>query len=194
MTENEYVTEGHLGGYVKGGDSATYYPDLWRWLVDKLEVASVLDIGCGEGQALGFFRNLGCSVWGVDGIEQDDPDISQHDFTVAPWRPDVDVDLVWSCEFVEHVAERYIPNFLRAFRAGSLVLITHAEPGQAGYHHVNCRVADYWIGAMNAIGYELDTDLTQVTRGLAGFNPSPWNHYVRSGLAFRRRDADHAQS
>lgn len=187
---SEQVVEGHLGGYVAGGDPATYFPDLWQWLIDKAGVTSMLDVGCGEGHALKFFRERGCTVWGVEGIPQDDPDIVLHDYTGGAWVPYANVDLVWSCEFVEHVGEAYVPNFLRTFRAAPLVLITHAERGQAGHHHVNCQPADYWIGALAAIGYELDVDLTETTRALSRFNPSPWNHYARSGLAFRRRDAD----
>jgi len=183
------VTNEHLGGFVKGGDPATWFPDLWRWLIDE-GVTSMLDVGCGEGHALNYFRSAGCTVFGVDGIPQEDPDIACHDFTTGPWTPDAKVDLVWSCEFVEHVEEAYLPNFLRAFQAAPLVLITHAEPGQAGYHHVNCRPADYWIGVMAAIGYEFDLRLTETTRAVARFNPNAWNHYARSGLAFRARDAD----
>lgn len=191
---NEYVTEGHLGGYVVGGDPATLYPDLWDWLVGYFDIDSMLDVGCGEGHALKHFRGRGCTVVGVDGVWQDDPDIHEHDFTVGPWRPDMDVDLVWSCEFVEHVAEPYMPNFLRAFRAAPLVLMTHAEPGQGGYHHVNCRPADYWIGAMAALGYWFDPDLTEMSRSLSRLNTSPWNHYARSGLAFRAKSADQEPS
>ncbi len=186
---SEMVTREHLGGYVEGGDPATWFPDLWTWLILQ-GVTSMLDVGCGEGHALNYFRSHGCTVIGVEGIEQPDPDIVQHDFTDGPWRPDANVDLVWCCEFVEHVEERYLPNFLRAFTAAPLVLMTHGEPGQGGYHHVNCRTADYWIGALAAIDYEIDVMLTQTTRALARFNPSPWNHYARSGLAFRRTNAD----
>ena len=67
------VSEGHLGGYisarhprseelgVQNGDPATYTPDLWRWLVEELGVASVLDIGCGRAtpqlfSLVGLFR------------------------------------------------------------------------------------------------------------------------------------------
>jgi hypothetical protein len=52
----------HLGGYVEGGDPATYYPDLWKWFVETLMVRSVIDVGCGDGVALKYFRDtLGCS-------------------------------------------------------------------------------------------------------------------------------------
>lgn len=186
------VQAGHLGGYVPGGDEATIYPDLWRWLVEgPLSVRTVVDVGCGDGVAVRAFRDLGCLVRGVDGVPQDDTDIIEHDYTKGPLGADSGrfmhaYQLVWSCEFVEHVEERYLPNFLATFKVGMYVLMTHADPGQPGWHHVNCRPADYWVGALAAAGFSLDPDLTATTRQLAAANPSPWNHYRRSGLAFVR--------
>lgn len=185
----------HLGGYVIGGDEATFFPGLWDWLVTTWEVKSVIDVGCGEGHALRFFRDKGCRVLGVDGIEQDDHDIVTHDYATGPLpvhqHVDVvthpDFDLAWSCEFVEHVEEQYVPNFLATFACARFVLITHGEPGQPGWHHVNNQTADYWKGAMAAIGYEFDELLTAQARGFSTMNTSPYNHFRRSGLAFRRR-------
>ena len=178
----------HLGGYTPGGDPATFFPDLWAWLVEELGVRSVIDVGCGEGHALAEFRGLGCEVLGVDGVPQEDPDVVVHDYTTGPLMLKTKFDLCWSCEFVEHVEERYVPNFLLSFGMADLVLITHATPGQLGHHHVNCRPAEYWAGAMAAIGYRLEHHLTDITRSLARKNTSPWNHYLRSGMAFRRFD------
>lgn len=178
---------GHLGGYIEGGDEATIYPDLWRALVEELDVHDVIDVGCGDGVAVTFFEGLGCNVLGIDGVPQDHPSIVTHDFTKGELRPrPVSADLVWSCEFVEHVAEEYVGNFIDVFAVGKIVLMTHAAPGQPGWHHVNCQPADYWIDVMWQAGYWHDFDLTFWTRALAGKNLSPWNHYVRSGLAFRR--------
>lgn len=180
-----YVEHGHLGGYTPGGDPATYYPDLWRWLVETQGVGRVLDIGCGDGVAIDFFRSLGADVTGVEGTPQDHTCIVQWDVTAEHrWGP-TGCDLVWCCEFVEHVEERYLPNWLDYLCATPLVLMTHAEPGQAGYHHVNCQPADYWIGVMAAKGFHLDREMTQTTRALASVNTNPYNHYRRSGLAFR---------
>jgi SAM-dependent methyltransferase len=192
------IVDGHLGGYIPGGDPATHYPDLWRWLVEGPEhVESVLDVGCGDGVALRFFRDtLGIDALGIDGIPQDDPDIIEHDYTTGPFVTaiaDEDPDrfaLVWSCEFVEHVAEEFIGNFLVTFDLGDLVLMTHAEPGQGGWHHVNLQHSGYWIQRMDEIGFELDGKLTNKTRELARLNESAWNHYGRSGLAFRRREEE----
>lgn len=172
----------HLGGYHEGGDPLSWYPDLWRHLVQVEGVRSVLDVGCGEGQALGFFRKLGCRVVGVDGIPQGDPDIHEHDYTLGPADHLGDFDLCWSCEFVEHVEERFMGNYLATFRCARLVLMSHAVPGQGGYHHVNCRTDEYWLGVMAAIGFDHDHELTLLTRRLASNG-----YYAWSGLAFQKR-------
>jgi len=177
----------HLGGYIVGGDPATYYPQLWEWLVCEHDVGSVIDVGCGEGRAIDFFREeLGISVLGVDGVPQGKASIAVHDFTTGPFVPPMKADLVWSCEFVEHVEEQYVPNFLETFKLGKLVAMTHAEPGQPGHHHVNCRTADYWIGALAAVDFRFDTETTVRARMMAAMNPNPINHFARSGLIFRR--------
>lgn len=152
----------------------------------------MLDVGCGEGHSLRFFEQLGCEVLGVEGLPQQHERLVVHDYTTGPYAPppprggeDGGWDLAWSCEFVEHVEERYVPNFLATFAHARLVLMTHAFPGAESHHHVNCRVADYWLGALAAVGFAFDEALTKRTRELAAANTSPWNHFVRSGLAFR---------
>lgn len=193
-TKGMMVTEGHLGGYVSGGDDATFYPDLWNWLVRDFGIRSVIDVGCGDGVAVRHFEGLIApltihrrpSVIGIDGCQQESSNIHQWDYTTGPLGYRIEFDLCWSCEFVEHVEERYVPNFLATFACAKHVLMTHAVPGQAGHHHVNLRPPDYWIGVMAAIGYSFDRALTSSARGLAGLNMSPWNHFVRSGLAFTR--------
>jgi SAM-dependent methyltransferase len=178
----------HLGGNIHGehGDEATWYPDLWRWLVQTRGVRSVLDLGCGDGQSTEFFASLGAHAVGIDGLIGPDssPLVLQHDFTTGPVTLGERYDLVWSCEFLEHLEERYRDNLAPAMQAGDLVLVTHAFPGQGGHHHVNCREPAYWANWFGLLGYELDELLTQATRALAAQNPSPWNHFVRSGLAF----------
>jgi SAM-dependent methyltransferase len=181
-----FATDGHLGGYIPGGDKATSFPELWSWLVAEQGVQSVLDVGCGEGHALDYFAGLGIHARGIDGIAQDRQDFIHHDFTWSPAPVYMGFDLVWCCEVVEHVEERYLPNLLKAFELGDLVLMTHAWPGQPGWHHVNCRQEDYWVGALAARGYQLDPVLTGAARREAAANGTPLNHFTRSGLAFRR--------
>ena len=179
-----YVERGYLGGYIEGRDEATFYPDLWRWLVEDHEARRIIDLGCGEGHAVDFFKGLGADVVGIEGVPQDHPDIVPFDFTLQTWESPDRVDLVWCCEFVEHLEERFIPNYLPVFDQADLVLMTHAARGQPGYHHVNCQPVTYWRGVLAAIGKHVDVRLTAATRALAAKNPSPGNHYARSGLAF----------
>jgi hypothetical protein len=197
VTQPEFYVEPerpHLGGYIVGGDPATYYPHLWGWLVREHGVRSVLDVGCGEGHAARSFALLDCDVIAIDGVNQFSHDwqFQLHDYTLGPWpekvlgtRLEGATDLAWSCEFVEHVPEQHVPNFLPTFQMARMVAMTHAEPGQPGHHHVNCRTADYWIGAMAAAGFRFDAETTGQARLMAGMNRNPINHFARSGLVFR---------
>lgn len=181
------VTAGHLGGYVVGGDPPAMYPDLWEWLASGPEkIRSVLDVGCGDGATLDVFHDLGVATTGIDGIDVARADAITHDFTTGPAPELAPFDLVWSCEFVEHLDEQYLPNALPALCAGRLLALTHAVPGQPGWHHVNCRPADYWIEEITGYGtHLLDDKLTAEARVLAAHNPDPANYFAKTGLMFR---------
>lgn len=169
-----------LGGYRPGGDPFSHYPEMWTWVIEKFNVRSVADVGCGEGHSLDFFESLGCTAIGIDGIPQDDPRIVAHDYTLGPYSVD-ECDLVWSCEFVEHVEEQFVQNFLATFACGDLLLMTHAFPGQGGYHHVNCRDDVYWIDVVSDVGFNHDEELTKTTRSMTGTS-----YYGYTGLAFKK--------
>ena len=174
-TLNEYgqMVDGHLGGYVPGGDPNTYEPDVWEFLVDRFDVRTVVDVGCGDGRgALAWFQQRGLAAVGIDGLNVDgNPFIVTHDFTEGPLPKDPraprEFDLVWAAEFVEHVAEPFVPNFMATFRTARVVAMTHAVPGQGGYHHVNCRTSDYWWGALAAVGFVADWLATNHARAVA---------------------------
>jgi hypothetical protein len=183
----EFVTAGHLGGYIAGGDPDAWYPQLWDWLVTEHGVRSVLDVGCGDGATINYFAHpLRCVARGIEGTPQDDPHIVQHDYTRGAYPHYesslfyIGPDLVWCCEFVEHVEEQHVPNFLETFKVAPLVLMTHALPGQPGWHHVNCQDDSYWVGQLATIGYSLDEKLTAEARGMTH------GYFAQSGLAFRR--------
>ena len=192
-------TEGHLGGFVQSsanpapsgldvshGDPATWTPQLWDWCVAALGVTSVLDVGCGEGHCAHYFASLGCKVTGVDGSATalQGSKISDrhflHDFQQGPFAPAEPVDLIWSCEFVEHVYERYCKNFLHTFSfAKKYLMVTYAPPGQLGWHHVNCQPAEYWIERMQDVGCQFSKSLTRDARGQCSSG-----HFKTKGLVF----------
>ena len=76
-------------------------------------------------------------------------------------------DLIWCCEFVEHVEKKYINNFLNDFKTGKNIAMTFAIPGQEGYHHVNCQLGEYWIKKIKKIGFELNKKFTNKLREMA---------------------------
>jgi SAM-dependent methyltransferase len=183
------VQDRHLGGYVAGGDPGTWCPALWSYLVRKYDIRSVLDMGCGEGHAANFFRSLGCDVMGVDGCEQAIRDsaipdaVRLHDFCHGPFQPGRRFDLVWSCEFLEHIDEEYLPNVLATLLlADKLIAVTHAFPGQPGHHHVNCRTSAYWIEVCERVGLDCRLNDSLAARRATLGDYHRLNHFARSGL------------
>lgn len=188
-------TEGHLGGYVPGGDPSTWCPHLWTWVVREFKVQSVLDVGCGEGHSTRFFSKLGCEARGVEGCEKAVREsvapgrVSLHDFRHGSFQT-APYDLAWSCEFLEHIDESYLEHVLQTLSlARKLILVTHAFPGQRGHHHVNCQPNHYWIRRIEALGFECVVDTTLRARTETFKDYHSINHFARSGLVFVRRSS-----
>jgi SAM-dependent methyltransferase len=189
--ELDIVREGHLGGYARGGDPATWCPRLWQWLVQRYDIRSVLDVGCGEGHSTAFFQRLGCRVMGVDGCRHALEDsvipecVALHDFCAGPFRLQHSVDCIWCCEFLEHVDERHLPDILKTVsQATKVIAVTHAFPGQEGYHHVNCQPAGYWIDQFESLNFRCAVSSTIAARKTALQDYERVNHFARSGLVF----------
>jgi SAM-dependent methyltransferase len=200
---HKLITDGHLGGYFAAtedcpyGDEKTYLPQVWDKFIELFKPKTMLDVGCGEGHAVNYFRAKGVEGYGIDGCRYAvDRKICRHivlhDYTKGPLNFDeahtvddqqipTDYDFCWSAEFVEHVEERFSVNFLASFAVCKIVAMTHGLPGQGGYHHVNCRAPEYWIERMKQIGFTYDKELTEKIR-----TELPHGYWGRSGLLFRR--------
>jgi SAM-dependent methyltransferase len=149
-----------LGGNIKGGDPGTFCPGLWDFLINLFNPSTLCDVGCGEGHLIDYFQKKGIRVTGIDGLDQNRlagpipirNKIVIHDFrNIFPFPKFY--DMVISCEFVEHVDEKYSINYLDQFKQCKILVFTHATPGQIGYNHVNCRPDDYWIRIMTALKF-----------------------------------------
>ena len=192
------IDEGHLGGFIMEGDPATDFPNMYKYVVKDLQIKSVLDVGCGRGYALKRFQELGCHVLGIDGspsaIENSviPERVRQVDFTQNKVIPEKKYDLVFSVEFVEHVDEYYMENYLPCFNAGKYIIMTFAGPGQSGHHHVNCQPQEYWIHAMEKRGFTFDKDYTAKLKAEAKKDRQllcpafDGNHFEHRGLFFKK--------
>lgn len=153
----------------------------------------MLDLGCGEAQATRYFLDKGVDAYGVDAsrVAQEMSRLPScrfilHDITQGPlplphWYNLY--DLVWCCEFVEHVEERYLPNILHTFKQARVVAMTHGVPGQFGHHHVNNQPPQYWVTELNRIGFQYDINHTVQSRQVT----TPASYWGMSGMIFMRR-------
>jgi SAM-dependent methyltransferase len=165
----------HLGGYIIGltdhGDPNSYASEVWDWMIQN-NIKSVIDVGCGEGHSVKYFLDRGIESLGVEGGENaynNSPskgNLVLHDYTEGPFVPDRKFDAIWCCEFVEHVEEKYIQNYLETFKSADKIFMTHALPGQDGYHHVNCQPSQYWIEIIEKMGFSYDNDLSMYLRSI----------------------------
>lgn len=194
----EQYESGHLGGCVKGGDPATYYPNLWNFIIEDFGIKSILDIGCGEGHSVEYFKSKNIDVLGLEGcieaIENSKvrDSIVLHDFNNSNYNTERKFDAVWCCEFLEHVDQKYEKDVFNTIYqvSAKYVFLTHATPGQGGYHHVNLQHPSYWISKFYEYGYVLSAKSTRQLRELAFFeNIIPqYNHFCNHGLVFIRKD------
>lgn len=192
----EQYESGHLGGCVKGGDPATYYPNLWNFIIEDFGIKSILDIGCGEGHAIEYFISKGIKSVGLEGCEEPINNsnvknfIIKHDFINGSYKSYERFDAIWCCEFLEHVDSKYEDNIFETIHQSTAkyVFLTHAIPGQGGYHHVNLQHPSYWISKFHEYGYVLSAKSTRQLRELAFFeNIIPnYNHFYNNGLVFIR--------
>jgi SAM-dependent methyltransferase len=194
------VNEGHVGGFIIEKDPATYTPHLWKYICKKFNIKKVLDVGCGMGHAINEFNNYCNEVIGVDGskyVVENSPlkeQIFYHDFSVGTLETEDRYDLCWSCEFVEHVEEKYRDNFLDVFSYAKYLAITYAEPGQSGHHHVNCQPKEYWIEHLQKYGFEYDEKITEELKKVAYEDALEYNsqykdnHFYLRGLFFVKKN------
>ena len=154
----------HLGGH----ENETHLDDgAIDFIIKNFGVKSMVDIGCGPGGMTELARSKGLEVLPVDGdfvVERNIADVVIHDYQKAGYIPEKKYDLAWTVEFVEHIEECYIRNFVDTMDKCKFVLMTHAFPGQPGHHHVNCQTTEYWVHLMSAFGFQVVPEATMAIR------------------------------
>jgi hypothetical protein len=84
---------------------------------------------------------------------------------------------------VEHIDSQFLGNLKTTFQAAKLVAMTHAAPGQEGWHHVNCQDAAYWIDRMDEFGFGVDMEYSESLR----WSAPAGSHVARSLMVFERK-------
>jgi len=178
----------HLGGHMNKTHVDVGVLEIFK---SMSECKSFIDVGCGPGGQVQTAARLDFErCVGVDGdwtvlpknVYDQKTTFYLHDFTKEPVQRDLGYfDLAWSVEFLEHVEEKYIPNYMILFQRSKYIVVTHALPGQAGHHHVNCQEPKYWVDKFAEYDIIYDEALTTKVRE-ASTMAKPF--IKRTGLAF----------
>lgn len=166
----------HLGGNLEGGDPGTRYDmSVWPWLIENFKPKSVLDVGCAEGYVVSWFSQHQVEAHGIDGLPYNIAfgqrngikNLAVHDLTTGPYL-ERQVDVIWCCDVVEHIAEAYLGNVMKTFQQARVVLLTNGTDRHAGegWHHITNLPDTFWVQWMKDGGFELDEALTAESRAL----------------------------
>lgn len=133
------------------------------WILERLTVRSVVDVGCGLGTWAAVFADHGCEVLGLEGeeVSRELLQIPPEHFRVVDLEGDVALpgryDLAVCLEVAEHVSEpggHRLVDLLTS--AAETVLFSAAVPGQGGTNHVNEQWPAYWQSLFEARGFGVD--------------------------------------
>jgi hypothetical protein len=175
----------HVGGhcFVTHLDSG-----ILEYAINVLKCKTMIDIGCGPGGMIDLAFSLGIDALGIDGdyrLKRSDNKIFIHDYTTGSPEITSFFDFAYSCEFVEHVEEKYISNYIKTFKLCKNILITFAPTGTPGYHHVNCKSEQYWIDVFESNNFTFDKTITDDFRTSSTMN----RNFIREyGLYFKNNE------
>ena len=129
---------------------------------------SVIELGCGAGRFLIPLSEAGIEILGVDRSQkafEESPlpadRLEVHDLR-EPYRTDREFDLVLCIEVLEHIPPEDAETVVRSIAtAAPVAVITAAQPGQGGTHHVNEQPPDYWKQKFEAVNMRFRPDLVE---------------------------------
>lgn len=183
---NEVITPDHLGGHL---NKVHVDVGTLSYINGKYDVKSMVDIGCGPGDMVNIALDRNINAIGIDGdpsLDLSENHFIRHDFTLGkPDLGDKTFDLGWSVEFLEHVEEQYLDNFMSVFERCSYVVCTAAPPGWPGHHHVNCQPIEYWIEKFSNYGLLFDINETNVIRQNYSTMRKPFMQ--QNGMFYRKK-------
>ncbi len=158
----------HLGGH----KNRTHLDEgVLSFMIKEFNIKSLIDIGCGPGGMVNLAEEMNLKTLGIDGdftIKRKGENFLIHDYTLGPTKLNSKFDMAWSCEFVEHVHEEYIDNYIKDFQLAKYIVMTFSE--KQGHHHVNINNEEYWIKTFENYDFKYDKDYTQKIRSVSTMN------------------------
>lgn len=160
-------------------------------LYRMFEPQSVIDFGCAVGSHLEPFYKRGVEVQGVEAHEAaienaviPQEHILQHDLR-EPFEVSKKYDLAISIEVAEHIPERFSDTFVSTIsKSSNTIVLTAAQPGQGGDHHVNEQPKSYWVQKFEKRGFIHDEEQAKTLAQLLEVEHSDW---VKDNLLLFKR-------
>jgi hypothetical protein len=130
-------------------------------VLNKINVNSVIDIGCGLGGWLKVFENLAIHNYiGVDGehVNRKHLLIPESKFIARDLTAEINIDkhfdLAICLEVAEHLPERSADNIVKTLtNHADTILFSAALIGQEGQNHINEQWFSYWQEKFKRQGY-----------------------------------------
>lgn len=132
-------------------------------LISRMEINSIIDIGCGIGTWLFVAKKLGVEdVLGVDGnyVDRDllGKFLSAREFISHDLNQSLNLnrkfDLCFCLEVAEHLVENTADILIQTLvNHSDIILFSAAIPCQGGQNHLNEQRPEYWIEKFNEKGF-----------------------------------------
>lgn len=132
-------------------------------VLELINPASVIDVGCGLGTWLSVFIELGVKdILGLDGdwVNEDRLHIPKKKFIATDLENPIVLhrkfDLTISLEVAEHITKENSESFIKyLINQAPVILFSAAIPLQGGTNHINEQLPDYWIKIFQENGYQV---------------------------------------
>ncbi len=183
----DFLKPNRLGHHLSGHSNKTWVDEgAFEKIRELIFVESMVDVGCGPGGMVKFTKNLGINSIGVDGdnsiIREIENDFYLHDYSKGFFETNLNFDLCWCVEFLEHVDASYTDNYFDTFKKCKYVFCTFAPKGKGGYHHVNTQDEAYWIETFEKFNFKFQAEETNAIRASSTIN----KNFIRNhGLLFK---------
>lgn len=132
------------------------------YIIDLLELKSVVDVGCGTGTWLKVFSDNGLTDFlGIDGSYVDRNSLKINGISFIEFDLETlytsqrKFDLAISLEVAEHLKEDSADIFIKSLtNLSDVVVFSAAIPNQGGQNHLNEQEPSYWISKFEEEGYQ----------------------------------------